>query len=113
RFLAGVGEVEAHFLPRGAGARMLQVDGAGRAWGLSNRPSERGSFLELFDGVDHIGNIEVEGWVLAFHIREPVLAALVEDVETDALGLYPRRIRWYRIVAPAGSRAADERCPRP
>lgn len=78
--------------------RTVQVDRGGRAWVLATRHSERGSYLELFGGVEHLGAIELAGRVLAFQIRDSLLVALVEALEPNVEGLYPRRLDWYRIV---------------
>lgn len=99
RLLAGIEDRPPRMLPRLEAHRMLQVDLTGRAWILSNRASDRGSYFELFENASYIGSLEVEGRVLAFHIRESVLAALVEDMDPDTAGLYPRRIDWYRIAS--------------
>jgi hypothetical protein len=92
-------------LRRGTGHRTLQVDAAGRAWVLGNRPSETGTFLELFDGATHLGSIELDGRVVGFQLADSILVALTEALEPGPDGLYPRRFDWYRVVERASSGA--------
>jgi hypothetical protein len=85
-------------LPRGSVNRSLQVDSRGRVWVRSNRPSDVGSFLEVFAGREHLGSLELPGWIVAFQIKDSTLVALVDDMQADDSGLYPRRLDWYRII---------------
>jgi hypothetical protein len=80
-------------------ARAFRVDGAGRLWAATERPSARDSFLEVFDPSGaHLGAIEVEDQLIALEIHDALLMVLAEAREPDAEGFYPRRLDWYRIV---------------
>jgi hypothetical protein len=93
---------------RSAARHVIQVDSAGRVWLLSTRPSETGTYVELFAGTEHIGALHLEGRVRAFQIAGSELAALVEPMEPDADGLYPQRLDWYRIVENPQGRPDDD-----
>ncbi|MFO7892350.1 MAG: hypothetical protein R6U63_01335 [Longimicrobiales bacterium] len=86
------------FFPRGSPTDLLQFDDRGRLWARSTRPGEGGSYLELFEGRAHVATIEVPGRVKAFRITDTLLVALVEAMDPDSAGVYPRRFDWYRIV---------------
>lgn len=77
---------------------IAQLDAGGRVWILSNRPAPAGTLIEVFDGTDYIGAVQVPARVLAFRIHDDILVALTRSVEMDSSGLYPRRLEWYRIA---------------
>jgi hypothetical protein len=81
--------------PRGG---RLQVDRSDRVWMATTRPSQVGTYLAAFQRARYLGEIEVPGRVLDFQIADSLLVALVEALEPDEDGLYPRRFDWYRIV---------------
>jgi hypothetical protein len=85
-------------LERTSRAGWLQVDRSDRVWVAITRPSQVGTHLALFRRAEYLGNIEIPGRVLNFQIADSLLIALVEALEPDGDGLYPRRLDWYRIV---------------
>lgn len=89
------------FFPRGSAADVLGFDGRGRLWARSTRPIETGSYLEVFEDRKHVGSLEVPGRVDAFQVLDTMLVVLVEGMEPDSVGVYPRRFDWYRIVGTA------------
>lgn len=76
----------------------FQVDRADRLWVATTRPSQVGTHLAVFQRSRYLGNIEIPGRVLNFQIADSLLVVLVEELEPDGDGLYPRRLDWYRIV---------------
>jgi hypothetical protein len=66
--------------------------------GRDDAASDRGSFLEIFQGSDHLGALEVSGRVRGFQIVDSPLLVMVDSMEPDADGLHPRRFDWYRIT---------------
>lgn len=78
----------------------FRVDPSNRVWVTTTRPSEVGTYLAVFRRGEYLGEIEVPGRLLNFQIADSLLVALVEEVEPDGAGLYPRRLDWYRIISP-------------
>jgi len=95
-------------LRRGNVSDLAQVDPAGRAWVVSNRPARDGSLVEAFEGGAHIGAVQLPGRVLAIHVLDTLLAALTEDAAIGTDGLYPRRLAWYRLPDTLGGLAQRE-----
>jgi len=85
-------------LPRGGLDRVAQVDGTGRLWLATTRTGTRGTLIYIVDGSEYRGSLEIEGGLVAFQLRDSLLAVLVESLDPDPEGLYPRWIDWYRIV---------------
>jgi hypothetical protein len=79
-------------------AGLPQVDRADRVWIATTRPSQLGTYLAVFRRAEYLGEIEIPGRLLDFQIADSLLVALVEALEPDEVGLYPRRFDWYRIV---------------
>jgi hypothetical protein len=75
-----------------------QVDRADRVWIATTRPSQFGTYLAVFRRAEYLGEIEIAGRLLSFQIADSLLVALVEALEPDEVGLYPRRFDWYRMV---------------
>jgi hypothetical protein len=82
-------------IPRGVGFR---VDRSDRLWVATTRPSQVGTHLAVFQRARYLGDIEISGRLLNFQIADSLLVALVEALEPDGDGLYPRRFDWYRIL---------------
>lgn len=87
------------FLDGGAGGA-LQLDRSGRLWIGTTRRGARGSYLDLVRGSDYVGSLEIDDHLLAFQLVDSLLVALVAAREPDEVGLYPKRIDWYRIISP-------------
>jgi hypothetical protein len=95
-------------LPRGSVHRTVQLDSEGRAWVVTTRPSELGSHIEIFEGSKHLGTLAVPGRLRGIQIVDSTLVAMVDAMEPDADGLYPRRFDWYRIVSARPARTGQE-----
>jgi hypothetical protein len=78
----------------------MQEDRSGRLWIGTTRRGERGSYLDLVRGSEYLGSLEIDDQLLAFQLVDSLLVALVAARKPDELGLYPRRIDWYRINDP-------------
>lgn len=74
----------------------LAGDDSGRLWMLSRRPSDAGTYVEVFERDGHRGAIELPGLVRSITVAGALLVALV-DMEPDEFGLGRKRLDWYRI----------------
>lgn len=79
------------------GGESMAVDSAGRLWVATTRDHDRRSWLDVFRDEVYVTSVPVKGRLLGLDILGGTLVALVEGARRDGVGLYPRRLDWYRI----------------
>lgn len=74
-------------------------DGQGRLWISTRRGRIESSFIDVYDGVEFVGTVEVRDRMIDFDLFEGTLAVLVERQlgPDDSDGVPDRGIDWYDL----------------
>jgi len=76
--------------------RSLAYDARGRLWVATQRDRQHHSYLDIYDGPEHVGTVRIQNRLLGYDLYGPTFVALVER-EPDADGIAYRWADWYDI----------------